>query len=257
MADETRGVLIDLSGVLYVGDRAVPGAIDALGRLRDADVRLRFVTNTSRRTRADVVDKLRGLGYAIDTAEVFSAPLAARRAIQRQRLRPHLLVHPSVRADFDGLDSADPNAVVVGDAGERFDYDSLNAAFRVLVEDDGRPLISMGANRYFKDGDGGLSLDMGPFVEALAFAAGRKAMTVGKPAPAFFRDVLQDMGCKPATSVMIGDDLANDVGGAQAVGLTGVLVRTGKYRPADEHDDAVSPDAVVNDFAAAVDWLIG
>jgi len=235
----------------------VAGSVEALERLRGAGVRLRFVTNTTRKTRGEVVKKLSGLGFAIQADEVFSAPRAARRAVEQQGLRPHLLVHPGVRGDFEGLATDRPNAVVVGDAGEAFDYGSLNAAFRVLMSDEGAALISMGGNRYFKDDDGGLSLDMGPFAEALAFASGRKARVVGKPAAAFFRAALQDMGCKPGRSAMIGDDLANDVGGAQAVGLTGVLVRTGKFRPTDEHDDRVSPDAVVDDFASAVDWLVG
>ncbi|MEM8738911.1 MAG: TIGR01458 family HAD-type hydrolase [Planctomycetota bacterium] len=261
-----QAVLIDISGVLAVGGEAVPGSVAALRRLREAGRAVRFLTNTTRKPRSALVGELRAMGFEIETDEVFTAPLAARRVIEQQGWRPHLLVHDAVREDFAGLPTDRPNAVVLGDAADGFTYASLNEAFRVLMgghesgvepSGGGGVLVSMGSNRYFRDGDGALSLDMGPFVAALAFAAGVEARVTGKPAAAFFRAALQDMGVRPGAAVMIGDDLPNDIGGAAVCGVAGVLVRTGKFRPADEHDAEVQPEAVCDDFAAAVDWVLG
>lgn len=248
-----RGVLIDLSGVLYVGRDPVPGAAEALQRLRGSGLPVRFLTNTTRQTRRSLLGQLTELGFAMDERELFTAPVAALKQVQDRGLRPHLLVHPDLLAEFHGVATRDPDAVVLGDAGDRFTYAALNRAFRLLM--DGAPLIAMGRNRYFKEPDG-LSLDLGPFVAALECASGVAAEITGKPAPAFFETALDDMGVDPEDAVMIGDDLPNDIGGAQALGLRAVLVRTGKYRPQDEQDPGIKPDHVADQFVAAVDWIL-
>jgi len=144
-----RGVLLDLSGVLYVGSGAVPGAPEALARLRGAGLPLRFITNTTRSTRKAIGEKLRRLGFEIEDDEIFTAPSAVRAYLAEHGLRPQLLIHPGLEPEFDEVDQHDPNAVVLGDAGEAFDYVHLNRAFRLLV--DGAPLIAMGDNRYFAE----------------------------------------------------------------------------------------------------------
>lgn len=98
----------------------------------------------------------------------------------------------------------------------------------------------------------------GPFVAALEVASQRRAEVVGKPSPKFFEGALKDLGLdSPSQAVMIGDDVNDDVRGAMATGMGGILVRTGKYRTGDESSPpGPAPDAVVDDFAAAVDWIL-
>lgn len=79
-----------------------------------------------------------------------------------------------------------------------------------------------------------MSLDAGPFVAALEYAARTRAVLFGKPAPAFFHAVLADLRIDPQEAVMIGDDVEADVNGALAAGIPAILVRTGKYRAGDE-----------------------
>ena len=86
----------------------------------------------------------------------------------------------------------------------------------------------MQKNRYWRAKEG-LTLDAGPFVAALEYASGKSATVVGKPEGEFFRLALQDMGLEPGAVAMIGDDAETDVAGAQAAGLRGIQVRTGKY----------------------------
>lgn len=248
-----RAVLIDLAGVLHVGDCALPSAAEALKRLRASGLGLRFLTNTTRSPRRTIVARLRALGFELDEAEVLTASQAARQVVAERGLRPHYLVHPDI-ADEMGSSAPDPDAVVIGDAGPHFSFDRLNAAFRLLI--DGRPLIAMARNRYFQEADGP-TIDLGAFVAALEYAAGIGAEVVGKPAPAFFHAALSELGVRPDETVLVGDDLRDDIGGAQAVGVCGILVRTGKFRPADEADQVIRPARVVDDFAAAVEVILG
>jgi HAD superfamily hydrolase (TIGR01458 family) len=247
-----RGALLDLSGVLYVGGVVVPGAIEAVERLSSARLPTRYITNTTRRTARAVMARLAGMGFPIAADEVYTAPQAARDYLVAQGLTPYLLVHPNLEDELAGLADGEPNAVLVGDAGAGFTYDRLNEAFRLLLE--GAPLVAMGDNRYFQEEDG-LSLDVGPFVAALEYAAGVRAVVVGKPAPSFFHMGVASLGCPRDQVVMVGDDVQSDVVGALDAGLQGVLVRTGKYRPGDEAAMA-GRGMVVDNVAQAVDWVL-
>lgn len=99
-------------------------------------------------------------------------------------------------------------------------------------------------------------LDVGPFTSALEFALDIKAELVGKPSGGFFQSALDDMKLTPENVIMIGDDIVGDVGGAQNSGMRGILVRTGKYRPNDEKHLQVTADAVVDNLAQAVDFIL-
>jgi len=248
-----RGALLDLDGVLYVGREPLPGAAEALARLRASGLALGFVTNTTRRSRRIVRADLAAMGFAIADDELFTPARTAREWIGAHGASPFLLIHPGLVEDFAGLPHDGKDAVVIGDAGDGFTYAALNQAFRLLIL--GAPLLALAANRYFRDADG-LSLDAGPFVTALEHASGTRALLFGKPAPAFFQAALAGLGRRAEESMMIGDDVEADVNGAIAAGLGGVLVRTGKYRPED--DARLDPRGVtVDDVTAAVALVLG
>ena len=122
----------------------------------------------------------------------------------------------------------------------------MNRAFHWLL--DGADLVALQKNRYWKR-EGELVLDAGPFVAALEYAANVEATVVGKPSTAFFGLAVESVWLRPEEVGMVGDDLVNDVGGAQAIGCRGVLVRTGKYRAGEEVGGAVTPDAVLESIA--------
>ena len=226
-----KGVLLDIAGVLCDGDKVIPGALEAIAELRAECLPSRLVTNTTRRPKRALVDQLLRLGFDVTPDDVFTGTEALVAHLRARRLTPYLLVHSALDREFADLVGDHPNAVVVGDAADRFTYTRLNSAFRLLLA--GAPLLAIATNRYLKDADE-LSLDAGPFVAALEYAAQVEATVFGKPAPAFFDAVLADLGTAPDETVMIGDDVEADVNGALAVGLQAVLVRTGKYRAGDE-----------------------
>ena len=248
-----KGVLLDLSGVLYVGKEPLGGAREAMRRLNASGLPTRFVTNTTRSPRRAILAKLASMQLPISDAALFTAPQAALAYLEQQDLHPYLLIHPDLEGEFPKYSHHAWDAVLVGDAGQEFTYRTLNIAFRLVL--DGAPLLAMGYNRYFKEPEG-FSLDIGPFVAALEYAADTQAKVLGKPAPEFFEAAIAALGCEPGQVVMVGDDAAADVGGAIGAGLQGILVRTGKYLPGDEDKIDQARGVSVDDIAAAVDWIL-
>ncbi|MBZ9654546.1 TIGR01458 family HAD-type hydrolase [Phyllobacterium lublinensis] len=250
------GVLLDLAGVLYDGETPIPGGSEAIARLRQTGLPLRFVSNTTRNRKQNILGQLARLGLPVRGDELFTPAQAARNWLGKNHRSAHLLVHPDLAADFLAADeNAAGKVVIVGDAGEAFTYFALNEAFRLLVE--GADLLALAPNRTFRDADGKLSLDAGAFVTALEFASQKQAVVLGKPSPAFFQLALDSMNCAAAEAVMVGDDAETDVAGALQAGCAhALLVRTGKYRPGDEGRYSPAPTATVDDIAAAVDWII-
>jgi HAD superfamily hydrolase (TIGR01458 family) len=229
------GLLVDLDGTLYVGDEPVEGAREALGKLKAGGFKLRYITNTTRKPCRAVRDHLFSLGFEVEEAEIFTPARAAAGLIGDRSCFP--LVDESLVEDLEGITLTEdrPDHVLVGDLGEGFAYDRLNAAFRCLM--DGAELIALQKNRYWRREDG-LALDAGPFVAALEYASGKSATVVGKPEKGFFRLALEDLGLLPHEVAMVGDDAEADVAGAKRAGLKGVLVRTGKWSAEREGGEA-------------------
>ena len=256
MLEGITALLIDLDGVLYVEDERIPGCLEALQRFRDDGLTLRFVTNTTAHSRDRTLEKLTRLGFSVADRELVTpAALAVRHCHERRRRRVALVMNEEVKRDFAELEetASDADAVIVGDLGPAFGYDVLNHAFRQVM--DGAELIALQKNRYWMRADG-LSLDVGPFVAALEFATGTEAYVVGKPARAFFAEVLADLDATPAATAMIGDDIESDIGGALRAGLPAILVRTGKYREQLVRESGIEPTVVV-DSIADVPSLLG
>ena len=247
-----KGVLLDLSGVLYIGNRLLPGASDAMQHLVKNNLPVRFITNTTRSTRGAMLEKLATMHLRVAQDELFTAAIAARNYIKRKNLSPYLLLHANLFPEFSEYNHQEFDSVLLGDAGTGFTYEKLNKAFRLLMN--GAPLFAMGDNLYFKEEDG-FSLDAGPFVRALEAASGVKATVLGKPAKKFFLEAIQDFRCAPEEVVMVGDDVEADVNGASAAGLQAILVKTGKYRSGDDQR-VRDPDArVAEHIAQAVEWI--
>ncbi len=247
------GVLLDIDGVLYVGDEPIDGAHDALAQLREQAAGLRLVTNTTSRSRRQVCEHLGELGFQIDVEEVLTpAAMALSHCDERGYESVELIVSDGLREDlarFEGAGGEKVDAVILGDVGKRFDSELLNHAFRLIM--DGAELVALQHNRYWRRADG-LALDVGAYASALEYATRRDAVVVGKPAEAFFQAAVVDMGLDNA--VMVGDDVEADVGGAMAAGLAGILVRTGKYRQ-DALPPEVTPTAVVDSIADVPEML--
>ena len=256
------GVLIDIDGVLTVSWEPLPGAVAAMTSLRTAGYPLALVTNNTSRTRASIATRLAGIGFPVEADDILTAPAATASYLRAHHpnARCLLLTAGDVGDDLDGVRLADdaeaPDVVVLGGAGDAFTYEALNRVFRHL--DAGARLVAMHRNLYWRT-SGGLDLDTGAFLLGLERASGVEAVVTGKPAEAFFAAALAHLGVAAGAAVMIGDDVESDVLAAQRNGITGVLVRTGKFRPETLRAADGAPDHVVDSFAdlpALLDRLV-
>jgi HAD superfamily hydrolase (TIGR01458 family) len=248
-------VLLDLDGVLYVEGELVPGADEAVKRLRGSGTALRFVTNTTASSRSQTLEKLRDFGIELEEDELVTPAALARRHCDDAGHRiVALIMNDDVKADFEGLEEADTDvdAVIMGDLGEQFGFRILNQAFRLVM--DGAELVALQKNRFWLTADG-LSLDAGPFVAAIEYATGRDAFVVGKPSAGFFDIVLADLGADRDSVAMVGDDVETDIGGALDAGIAAVLVRTGKYREDFVRDSGIQPTATIDSVAELPELL--
>jgi HAD superfamily hydrolase (TIGR01458 family) len=246
-------ILLDIDGVLHVSGEPVPGAPEAVSALRDEGHRLRFVTNNTTRARDVLAGELRAIGFDLEGDDITTTPLAAGKLLQGKRVLA--LTMNAIRNDLaryvelvdDGAD-----AVLLGGADEGaetaevFSYGNLNRAYAEIR--DGARLVCLHKNRWWQTSTGPL-LDAGAFVAGLEYAAGVQAEVVGKPTAAYFHAALAEVDAAAAEAVMVGDDVEADIGGAKAVGMRGILVRTGKFRQAALRDAEPQPDAVVDSVA--------
>ena len=247
--DAVRGVVLDLDGTVYDDRGLIPGADLTVPALRAAGVRLRFATNTSRHPRGALVERLRSLGVDAHADEVVTAPRAAAAWLTDRGLtRISLHVVPAIVEEFAGftLDERAPEVAVVGDLGDDWSVDRLNRVFRHVLG--GARLLAIQKNRYWRRG-GALCLDAGPFVAALEFATGTTAEVAGKPSPPFFASAAASIDLALGQVAVVGDDIHADVRGALAAGALGVLVRTGKFQPADLDADGPAPTLVIPSIA--------
>lgn len=252
--DTVRGVLIDIDGVLTVSWEPLAGAVDALRAIRDSGLPVALLTNTTSRTRRRIADTLADAGFPVGPQDILTAPAATAAHLREHRPGAACLLLNSgdVAEDLDGVrlvsgPGAQPDVVIVGGAGAEFGYAALNEVFSHLQR--GAELVAMHRNLFWRT-DAGLQLDSGAFLLGLEHAAGTEAVVLGKPAEAFFAAALRSLGVGAGETVMVGDDVESDVLGAQNHGLTGVLVRTGKFRPeAEEGIDGHRPQHVVDSIA--------
>jgi HAD superfamily hydrolase (TIGR01450 family) len=240
-------VILDLDGCVWVGDTAIPGAPGAIAALREAGRAVAFVTNDSRRSPEEYVRKLWSLGCTAAVEEVISGGAA---------LQFHLADRPSTGAFvigsqavvrhvadaghriLNGTAHAEGAEIVVVAGYEGFEFGELRTATRAVLA--GAEIVACNRDATFPT-DGGLAPGCGAIVAALEYATGRHALSVGKPEPQMFAAALERM--QAGSTLVVGDRLDADLGGAAAAGLDGAIVLSG-VTSRGEAEAAVDPTPV-------------
>ena len=251
-----QGVLLDIDGVLHVSMAPLPGAVSTLRWLGQNNYPFRCITNTTTSARSTLARALRAIGLPLEQEQLVTAPVATANYIRQSYpgKRCWLLTKGDTAEDFVDIELVDERAdvVVIGGAEELLSYETMNKAFRMLME--GADLLAMHTNLYWKTSQG-LQLDSGPYIYALERASGKGATVLGKPNRAFFEQALLSLGIPASSAVMVGDDLENDVHASQQAGLRGILVTTGKHGSDSPLLTRVHPDAILPSIADLPGWL--
>jgi len=254
-APPIRLVCLDIDGTLTDGvmGPVIPGVAEAVGAIR-ARIPVRLVTNTTSVPHRVLAARLTEQGLLDQPQALVTPAMVARRILPKcGHARGLLHVEPAAREDFTWFveDPAGP-AVVLATEGHGLTIADLQPAFRRLLE--GASLYALQRNRYFKKGDE-LVTDLGPIAAFLSYASGREAETLGKPSPLLFDALAEEARVRREEIAMVGDDAEFDVSASVALGMAGVLVRTGKYRPGDEARFTPAPTTVLDSVASLSEWL--
>ena len=245
MNKSIKGLLLDMDGVLYVGNQLIDGARETIEWLRNKGIPFRFITNTTTRTPDSLIAKLDRIRLKVRAEEVFTA-VTATLGYLKGRGEPscHLLLRDEIKPLFKSFptDADNPDYVVIGDIGATWNYENLNKVFNMLMR--GSKLICMHRNKFWQ-GEDGLKMDIGAFVAALEYVSDKSALVIGKPSPAFFQQALQSLGLERDEVAILGDDIDSDIGGGQASDMRGILVMTGKYREEYVSRSSVRPDFII------------
>ncbi|MEU5842365.1 HAD-IIA family hydrolase [Rhodococcus sp. NPDC047139] len=244
------GVLFDIEGVLVTDWQPVPGAADVLARLRAEGVRRSFLTNTTSRTCAQIAERLTDLGMEVAPDEIVTAVSLTVDHVRQTYpgLRCWVLNEGDIAADLEGivLDEDDPQVVILGGAGDSFTHRAMSRVAELMLED--VPVIAMHRALSWQAADG-LRIDTGVYLAGLEELTGRSVVSVGKPSLRGFLAAAERLGVEPDRMVVVGDDLAGEVVPGQRLGMTGILVRTGKFRQSVLDLAVDRPDHVIDSVA--------
>jgi len=251
--------------VVYSGDAPLPGAVEAIGRLRGLGLRVWFVTNSSARSRASIAGKLRRLGLSAEESEVmtsgYAAGLLLRRLTQGQSARVVVVGSDELRTMVaaEGLEavSEGPSRFLLVGMDHSFTYDRIRAALETLMG--GAVFVACNRDATYPVEGGRLWPGCGPMVAAIECVSGRKAdYIVGKPSPALLELVAAAGELTPREMLVVGDTPQNDIAAARRFGSPSVLVcDPAAFVPNAAPDDSQRPDFVVGSLAEVPGILAG
>lgn len=251
-------VILDLDGTVWVGGAATPRAPEAVAAIRASGRGLVFVTNDGGHSPEEYVQKLWSIGCTAAVEEVVSVGSAIQFVLAQREPGAHVYViggPPIFRHVSDAghhiannTGHAETADVVVVVGHRDFDYGELLTATRALLA--GAELISGGRDRHYPT-DGGIAPGTGALTAAVEYASGVTARVVGKPDPQVFAVALDRLGS--GRTLVIGDHLVSDLGGAAAAGLDAAIVLSG-ITSREQAQAAVDPApvAIAPDLATLV-----
>ena len=251
---EYEGAVLDLDGTVYRGDTALPGAAEAIERLRSAGVRMLFFSNNPTKSREAYADRLGRLGIDATPDEVLSAGTVTTRYLSEfHPTDPIFLIGDTgLEAQFDAAgvdlvaDATDAN-VVVASWSREFDYGDMLAGYRGLEA--GATFYGTDPDRLVPAADGMIP-GSGAIINAVSGTADREPDKIlGKPSAEAQRAALDALELPADRCFVVGDRLNTDIELGKRAGMTTVLVKSGITTEADLESSEFRPDYVVDSLA--------
>jgi NagD protein len=223
------GYVIDMDGVVYHGQRLIPGALEFVERLKAGGHPFLFLTNNSQWTPRDLRHRLEVIGITVEETCFHTSALATAQFLQSQRPGGTAYViggaglYNALYEVGYTLTDRNPDYVVVGDT-RSYEYDKIEQAVRLVLG--GAKLIGTNPD-LTGPGELGLMPACGALVAPIELATGRKPYFIGKPNPLMMRTALRKLGCHSSEAFMVGDRLDTDIIAGTEAGMRTILVLSG------------------------------
>ena len=227
--DQVKGFMCDMDGVIYHGNKLLPGVAEFIDWLQREHKEYLFLTNNSGYTPRELRQKLQRMGLDVSEDHFYTSALATAAFLKNQS--PGCTVYAVgeaglLNALYDAgitMNDVNPDYVVVGE-GRTYNLDTLTKATNLVLN--GAKLI--GCN---SDLSGPIENGIAPACRALVapieLATGKQAYFCGKPNPLMMRTGLRLLGCHSAEAVMVGDRMDTDVISGLESGMSTILVLSG------------------------------
>ena len=249
-----KGVIFDVDGVLTFQGKTYPGAVNTLNLLKEKGITLKCVTNSTLKSRKSCAEKLERAGFSITPEEVITASYAT--AVYLKEINPRscwILLAGDGCTEFTEFyqETQNPEYIVVGDYRDKFTFENMNKALRLLLK--GSKLIGM-SPELIDASMGDFELNVGSWAKMLEVASGVQAVYIGKPSSYIFELALKSMNLRKNDVIMVGDKVSTDVKGAQSVGIKSLLIKTGEFSEKDL-DEGITPDFICDSITDIPDIL--
>ncbi|MGK0186868.1 MAG: NagD protein [Verrucomicrobiales bacterium] len=251
MKDMKYGFLLDMDGVIYRGNRIIPGADVFVRRLRESGTRFLFLTNNSQRTRRDVAMKLCRMGIEAIDRDIFTCAMATARFVAAQKPNGTAYVIgeggllSALHTNGYSIVEENPDFVIVGE-GRTMTFEMIEKAVRMVTLGARLVATNMDPNCPTEDG---IRPGCGAIVAMIEKATGKQAFSLGKPSPIMMRAARKQLGLRSEETVMVGDTMETDILGGVGLGYRTILVMSGGTTLGDLGDYAFSPDIIVDSVA--------
>ena len=242
------GFIIDMDGVIYHGNKLLPGVNEFLAWLETTGKKYLFLTNASERTPKELHEKLKRLGITVGEDHFYTSALATAGFLASQKPNGSAyiigdagLIHALYSVGYT-INNVNPDYVVVGDT-HGYNFEKIEMAVNLVLK--GARLI--GTN---PDVSGPVENGITPSTKALIapieIASGKKAYFVGKPNPLMMRIALRKLGIKREDAIVIGDRMDTDIRCGLESEIDTLLVLSGITERADIDKFPYRPQYVLN-----------
>ncbi|MFW9987833.1 MAG: HAD-IIA family hydrolase [Candidatus Odinarchaeota archaeon] len=248
-----KGLLIDIDGTLYFKGTPIPNAIKTVSKLREADIKLLFLTNTDSKSPKTILGILLQYGFDIKKDEIFTPIIALKEFLSKYpNKKSYLVTTEEVSKEFEKFPqvkgSEIPDFVIISDFHDNWEVKRLNVAFQYVLK--GAKLLGTQGNKFYLDKNGEPVIDTGSFVQMIANATNTIPKIFGKPSKEYFFQALNKLNLESNDVLVVGDDIESDIQGSINASIKGILVKTGKGQFYDSKTSRIKPYMVVKSFSS-------